>query len=130
MKTSSCSGNKSVSLCKGTWHITVKEYIALQFSWYFEILKQHSSVVRLLCVYTPNPFNWHSNIYDLIDLFERHANSYKHRKNREVEKSMSMHSHVFKQSYKHQVVTDTKSHNASHLFLAFKIYFLVAIIFP
>ena len=36
MKTLSCSGNESVSLRKGTWRITVKDDIALQFSWYFE----------------------------------------------------------------------------------------------
>ena len=77
MKTLSCSGNESVSLRKGTWRITVKDDIALQFSWYFEIRKQHSDAIRLLRVYTPNPFYWHSNVWDLIDPFERHANSYK-----------------------------------------------------
>ena len=39
--------------------------------------KQHSNIVRLLLVYTPNLFDWHSNIWDLIDPLERHANSYK-----------------------------------------------------
>ena len=77
MKTLSCSGSECVSWHKGTWRITVKDDIALQFLWYFEISKQHSNVVRLLHVYAPNPFDWHSNIWDLIDSFEHHANSFK-----------------------------------------------------
>ena len=77
MKTLSCSGNESVSWCKGTWRITVNDDIPLQFSWYFEIRKQHSDIVRLLHVYAPNPFDWNSNIWNLIDPFECHANSYK-----------------------------------------------------
>ena len=77
MKTLSCSGNESVSWRKGTWRITVKDDIALQFSWYFEIRKQHSNVVRLLSVYAPDPFDCHSKAWDLIDSFECHANSYK-----------------------------------------------------
>ena len=36
------------------------------------------------------------------------------RNDREVEKTVSMHSHAFEQSYKCQIVTDTKSHNALH----------------
>ena len=32
-----------------------------------------------------------------------------------AEKSLSMHSHVFERPCKHQIVTDTKSPNASHL---------------
>ena len=39
----------------------VKDDIALQFSRYFEIRKQHPNIVRLLCVYAPNPLDWHSN---------------------------------------------------------------------
>ena len=31
-----------------TWHNTVKDDIALQFSWYYGIRKQHSNVIRLL----------------------------------------------------------------------------------
>ena len=77
MKTLSYSGNECVSWREGTWRITVKGDIALQFSWYFEIRKQHSNFVRLLRVYALNPFDWHSNAWDLIDPFERHANSYK-----------------------------------------------------
>ena len=68
MKTSTCSGNESVSWHKGTWRITVKDDIALQFSWYF---------VRLLRAYAPNSFDWHSNVWDLKDPFEHHANSCK-----------------------------------------------------
>ena len=34
-----------------------------------------------------------------------------------LEKSISMHLHVFQQSYKGQVMTDTKSPNASHFTL-------------
>ena len=55
----------------------MKDGIELQFLWYFEIRKQHSNVVRLLLVYIPNLFNWHSNVWDLIDPLKRHANSYK-----------------------------------------------------
>ena len=33
---------------QGTWRNTVKDDIALQFSWYYEIRKQHSNVIRLL----------------------------------------------------------------------------------
>ena len=57
MKTLSCSGNESVSWHKGTLCNTVNDDTALQFSWYFEIRKQHSNVVMLLRVYTPNPFD-------------------------------------------------------------------------
>ena len=77
MKTLSCTANKSVPWRKDTWRIIVKDDIVLQFSWYFEIRKQHSNVIRLLHVYTSNPFDWHSNVWDLIDQLERHANSYK-----------------------------------------------------
>ena len=31
-----------------TWRNTVKDGITLQFSWYYEIRKQHSNVIRLL----------------------------------------------------------------------------------
>ena len=77
MKTLNCTANKSVPLRKGTWRIIVKDDIALLFWWYFEIRKQHSNVVRLLRIYTPNLFDWHSNVWHLIDQLERHANSYK-----------------------------------------------------
>ena len=36
------------------------------------------------------------------------------RNDREVEKTVSMHLHAFEQSYKCQIVTDTKSRNALH----------------
>ena len=75
MKTLSWSGNEIAPWRKGTWRITVKDDTALQFSWYFEIRKQHSNVVRLLSVYAPNPFDWNSNIWNFIDPFERHVNS-------------------------------------------------------
>ena len=78
MKTLSCTAKKiNVSWCKGTWRIAVKDDIALQFSWYFEIRKQHSNVIILLCVDAPNPFDWYSNAGNLIDPLERHTNSYK-----------------------------------------------------
>ena len=76
MKTLSCSRNESVLWCKVTWRITMKDDIALQFSWYFDISKQ-SNIVRLLRVYDSSPFDWHSNVWDLIDPIERHANLYK-----------------------------------------------------
>ena len=34
-----------------------------------------------------------------------------------VEKSVGMHSHAFERPCKHQIVTDTKSRNASQMFL-------------
>ena len=104
-------------MCQGTWHITVKDDIALQFSWYFEIRKQYSSVVRLLRVYAANPFDWYSNVWHLIDPLELHVNSCTNRNNWKVEKSVSMHSDAFKRSYKaiKQIATDTKSRNASHI---------------
>ena len=54
----------------------MKDDIALPFSRYFEIRKQHSNVVRLQCVY---PLEWHfnSNVWHKIDPLECHANSYK-----------------------------------------------------
>ena len=107
MKTLNCTTNESVPWRKGTWHITVKDDIALQFSWYFEIRKQYSNVVRLPCVYTPKPFDWHSNVWDLIHLLDPHANSYKtDRNDRKVEKSVSMHSNDH---------TNTNLGNASHM---------------
>ena len=72
-----CTANKSVPWRKCTWRISVKDGIALQLSWYFEIRKQHSNDVRLLRVYAPNPLDWHSNVWNLIDLLERHADSCK-----------------------------------------------------
>ena len=54
----------------------MKDDIALLFSLYFEIRKQHSNVVILLRVYAPNPFDWHSNVGDLIDPLEPRANSF------------------------------------------------------
>ena len=77
MKTFSYSGNESVSWRKDIFRITVKDDIALQFSWYFEISKEHSNFVRLLHGYAPNPFDWYFNVWDLIEPFERHANSNK-----------------------------------------------------
>ena len=77
MKTLSCTANKSVPWHKDTWHITIKDEIALQFSWYFETRKQHSNIVRALDVYPPNPFDWHSNDWDLTNPLEYYANSYK-----------------------------------------------------
>ena len=77
MKTLSCSGNESALWHKDTWRITVKDDIVLKFSWYFEIRKQYWNVVRLLRVYAPNLFDWHSNVWNLVDPFERYANSYK-----------------------------------------------------
>ena len=76
MKTLSCTADESDAWRKGAWHITLKDDIVLQFSWYFEIRKQYSNV-RLLRVSTPNPFDLHSNVWHLIDQLERHANSYK-----------------------------------------------------
>ena len=37
-----------IKVFQGTWHNTVKDDIVLQFSWYYEIRKQHSNVIRLL----------------------------------------------------------------------------------
>ena len=37
-----------IELFQDTWRSTVKDNIALQFSWYFEIRKHHSNVIRLL----------------------------------------------------------------------------------
>ena len=45
MKTLNCTANKSF---QGTWRNAVKDDIALQFSWYYEIRKQHLNVIRLL----------------------------------------------------------------------------------
>ena len=59
---------------EGKLRITVKDDIALQCSLYFEIRKQHSNVVRLLCAY---PFEWHSNVSHLTDSLKCHANSCK-----------------------------------------------------
>ena len=77
MKTLSYNANKSVPWRKGAWLITVKDDLALLFLWYFEIKKQHSNVIRLLGIYAPNPFDWHSNVWNWVDSLERHANSYK-----------------------------------------------------
>ena len=75
MKTLNCSGNDSVSWRKGAWRITVKLDDNSR-----DTLKSGSNiqnVVRSLRVYAPNPSDRHSNVWDLIDPFERHANSYK-----------------------------------------------------
>ena len=37
-----------IKVFQGTWRNTVKDDIALQISWYYEIRKQHSNVIRLL----------------------------------------------------------------------------------
>ena len=87
----------------------MKDAIPLQFSWCFEIRKQHPNVIRLLRVYTPNSFDWHCNIWDLTDPLELIQTD---RNNKKAEKN-SMYSYVFQWSYKRQIRPDTKSHNAS-----------------
>ena len=37
-----------IKLFHGTWRNTVKDDIAMQFWWYYEIRRQHSNVIRLL----------------------------------------------------------------------------------
>ena len=75
MKTLSCSANKSVPWRKSIWCITMKDDIALQFSWYSEIKKQHSNAVRLLRIYAPNHLI--AILMFEIDPLECHADSYK-----------------------------------------------------
>ena len=48
-----------IKVFQGAWRIAVKDDITLKFLWYLEIRKQHSSLVKLLCVY---PFKWHCDI--------------------------------------------------------------------
>ena len=44
MKTLSCFANK---VFQGIWRNTVKDDIALQFPWYFEIRKYYSNVIQV-----------------------------------------------------------------------------------
>ena len=73
--------------------------------WKYDIRKQHSNVVRLLRVYIPNS----------LLVFPNAMLIYTDRDDMKVKKSVSMHSRAFKRSYKCQIVTDTKSRNASNI---------------
>ena len=87
--------------------------IALQFSWYYEIRKQHSNVIRLLvCLPAWMAFkrlSFDRTVWMPCWLMQTDKNDMK------VEKSVSMHSHAFEWPCKRQIVTDPKLRNASHV---------------
>ena len=58
------------------------------------------------------PFEWHSNVCHLIDLFESHAKSCKRIKTTWRKKKRS---HEFEKPCKRQIVTDSKARNASQI---------------
>ena len=70
MKKLSCTANETVP-----WYMTYysEGWHCIAILMISEIRKQHSNVVRLLCVY---PFEWHSKVWHLIDPLECHANSW------------------------------------------------------
>ena len=77
MKTLACTANKSVP-----WRVKVHDVHSegwhciaiLMILWNQE--EQHSNMVRMLSVYAPNSFDWHSNVWGLIDPLVRLVNSY------------------------------------------------------
>ena len=96
---------------RGTWRNTVKDDNALQFSWYYEIRKHNSNVIRFLVFTRLNGIQmfdiWLTRLMThLIDPFDALA--------------CNMPLHVSERPCKCQIVTDTKLQNASHI--AYYIY--------
>ena len=77
MKTLTCTANKNVP-----WRVKVHDVYSerwhciaiLMILWNQE--EQHSNIARLLSVYAPNSFDWHSKVWGLIDPLVRLVNSY------------------------------------------------------
>ena len=112
-----------------TLNCTAKEIVARYMTLYSEgwhcitilmILWNQEATFKRHYIASVYPFEWHSNVWHLIDSFKCHVNSMQTDKNdMKVEQSVSMHSHALKRPCKRRILTDPKSRNASYIYIYF-----------